>query len=86
MEYNIFSKTCSRAIRAWGTKSGKTRLSGMRDIRLRTAAYAAAMLLTAGPAAAQTATVNDYSVKWESPSGNASGAMPIGNGEVGANV
>lgn len=58
----------------------------MRDIRLRTAAYAAAMLLTAGPAATQTATVNDYSVKWESPSGNASGAMPIGNGEVGANV
>ena len=35
---------------------------------------------------AQSELVNDYSVLWDSPSENASGAMPIGNGEVGANV
>lgn len=35
---------------------------------------------------AQTDVVNHYSVSWDSPSENASGAMPIGNGEVGANV
>lgn len=31
-------------------------------------------------------SVNDYAVKWDSPSKNASGSMPVGNGEVGANV
>lgn len=35
---------------------------------------------------AQSDRVNDYSVTWDSPSVNSSGAMPIGNGEVGANV
>lgn len=35
---------------------------------------------------AQSDIVNDYSVVWNTPSENASGAMPIGNGEVGANV
>lgn len=35
---------------------------------------------------AQSDVVNNYSVIWDSPSGNSSGAMPIGNGEVGANV
>lgn len=35
---------------------------------------------------AQSNIVNNYSVLWNSPSENASGAMPIGNGEVGANV
>ncbi|WP_289007285.1 DUF5703 domain-containing protein [uncultured Parabacteroides sp.] len=35
---------------------------------------------------AQSDIVNDYSVLWNSPSEDASGAMPIGNGEVGANV
>jgi hypothetical protein len=31
-------------------------------------------------------SVNKYAVTWNSPSDNASGSMPIGNGEVGANV
>lgn len=31
-------------------------------------------------------SVNRYTVTWDTPSANASGAMPIGNGEVGANV
>ena len=35
---------------------------------------------------AQSEVVNKYAVNWDSPSANASGAMPIGNGEVGANV
>ena len=35
---------------------------------------------------AQSDIVNQYSVAWDSPSKNSSGAMPIGNGEVGANV
>lgn len=35
---------------------------------------------------AQSETVNDYAVSWDSPSENSSGSMPIGNGEVGANV
>ena len=35
---------------------------------------------------AQSDIVNNYSVLWDSPSKDASGAMPIGNGEVGANV
>lgn len=35
---------------------------------------------------AQSDVVNKYAVNWNSPSTNASGAMPIGNGEVGANV
>ena len=29
--------------------------------------------------------VSDYNVVWDSPSENAAGSMPIGNGEVGAN-
>lgn len=36
--------------------------------------------------AAQSDVVNRYSVEWDTPSKNASGSMPIGNGEVGANV
>ena len=35
---------------------------------------------------AQANKVNDYTVHWTTPGGNASAAMPIGNGEVGANV
>lgn len=35
---------------------------------------------------AQSDVVNKYSVAWNSPSENPSGAMPIGNGEVGASV
>lgn len=35
---------------------------------------------------AQSDVVNKYSVEWNTPSKNASGSMPIGNGEVGANV
>lgn len=48
------------------------------------AALCAAML----PASvcAQSDVVNRYTVNWETPSENASGSMPIGNGEVGANV
>ena len=34
----------------------------------------------------QTNIVNQYSVCWDTPSENAAGSMPIGNGEVGANV
>lgn len=34
----------------------------------------------------QTNIVNQYSVCWDAPSENAAGSMPIGNGEVGANV
>ena len=30
-------------------------------------------------------SVSDYNVVWDSPSENAAGSMPIGNGEVGAN-
>ncbi|GEM_PF-1426901 len=30
-------------------------------------------------------SVSDYNVEWDSPSENAAGSMPIGNGEVGAN-
>ena len=37
-------------------------------------------------ATAQGFNVNRYCVTWNSPSGNPSGSMPIGNGEVGANV
>ena len=35
---------------------------------------------------AQTNLVNQYTVNWDAPSENAAGSMPIGNGEVGANV
>ena len=47
-----------------------------------------ACLLLSGLSAlyAQSDVVNNYSVVWNTPSENASGAMPIGNGEVGANV
>lgn len=38
------------------------------------------------PVYAQSDRVNKYAVTWDNPSGNSSGAMPIGNGEVGANV
>lgn len=31
-------------------------------------------------------TINDYNVIWDTPSQNAAGSMPIGNGEVGLNV
>lgn len=46
----------------------------------------AILLLASNVVNAQSDVVNDYSVVWDSPSENASGAMPIGNGEVGANV
>lgn len=36
--------------------------------------------------AAAFASLDDYNVVWTSPSENAAGAMPIGNGEVGLNV
>jgi hypothetical protein len=32
------------------------------------------------------AGLDDYNVRWDSPSRDASGSMPIGNGEVGLNV
>lgn len=35
---------------------------------------------------AQSDVVNNYSVSWDNPSENSAGSMPIGNGEVGANV
>lgn len=47
---------------------------------------AATLLLASNVVNAQSDVVNDYSVVWNSPSQNSSGAMPIGNGEVGANV
>ncbi len=34
----------------------------------------------------QEPCVSDYNVVWDSPSENAAGCMPIGNGEVGANL
>jgi len=41
------------------------------------------LLLTASTYAA---SVSDYNVVWETPSRNSSGSMPIGNGDIGANV
>ena len=38
------------------------------------------------PMLAQSDVVNKFSIEWNTPSQNASGSMPIGNGEVGANV
>lgn len=38
---------------------------------------------TAGPCAASAA---DYNVVWDSPSADCHGSMPIGNGDIGANV
>lgn len=47
---------------------------------------AALLLLASNTVEAQSDVVNNYSVSWDSPSENSAGAMPIGNGEVGANV
>ncbi|MGN0230140.1 MAG: DUF5703 domain-containing protein [Muribaculaceae bacterium] len=44
------------------------------------------ILCFASTVGAQDFNVGNYNVIWDSASGNASGAMPIGNGEVGANV
>ena len=44
-------------------------------------------LLGSAPAAADPlAELDRYNVVWDSPSQNAAGSMPIGNGEVGLNV
>lgn len=48
--------------------------------------FATTLLFAFNVVNGQSDVVNDYSVVWDSPSENASGAMPIGNGEVGANV
>lgn len=35
---------------------------------------------------AQKASLDDYNVQWDTPGGNSQGSMPIGNGDIGANV
>lgn len=47
---------------------------------------AAMLLLSSNIINAQSDIVNNYSVTWNNPSANSSEALPIGNGEVGANV
>ena len=38
------------------------------------------------PCLSQAQTIGDYNVVWRSPSSDASGAMPLGNGELGINL
>ena len=38
------------------------------------------------PCLSQAQTIGDYDVVWRSPSSDASGAMPLGNGELGINL
>jgi len=54
-------------------------------------ASALVMAGVVGPARAQdagnpAAAVTDYNVVWDSPSADFNGSMPIGNGDIGANV
>ena len=54
---------------------------------MKNSLYVAALLLFIQSVLyAQSDVVNNYSVTWDSPSESSAGAMPIGNGEVGANV
>lgn len=43
-------------------------------------------LLFIEPITAQTKTVSDYNILWTTPGINSQGSMPIGNGDIGANV
>lgn len=43
-------------------------------------------LLVAGMAMAQQAEIDRYNVEWDTPSENSAGSMPLGNGELGANL
>ena len=47
--------------------------------------FVLASLFTTSCSASEEPKVSDYNVVWDSPSENAAGSMPIGNGEVGAN-
>ncbi len=44
------------------------------------------LLALCGSLSADVGSVADYNVTWESPSKDAHGSMPIGNGDIGANV
>ena len=60
----------------------------MRNIfsRFASATFLATVsILPSSCSFAEEPSVSDYNVVWESPSQNAAGSMPIGNGEVGAN-
>ncbi|SMD02015.1 DUF5703 domain-containing protein [Pedobacter nyackensis] len=37
-------------------------------------------------ASAQKTSLDDYNIQWGTPGGNSQGSMPIGNGDIGANV
>ena len=43
-------------------------------------------LLMASMATAQQAEIDGYNVEWNTPSENSAGSMPLGNGELGANL
>ena len=43
-------------------------------------------LILTFPCLSQAQTIGDYDVVWRSPSSDASGAMPLGNGELGINL
>jgi len=47
---------------------------------------AATLALGADPIARQSQWINDYAVVWSSPSVDAKGSMPLGNGDIGLNV
>ena len=49
------------------------------------ALFVTANLLLTSCSCSEGPSVSDYNVVWDSPSENAAGSMPIGNGEVGAN-
>jgi len=54
-----------------------------RRIRLITLIILTGFFTTAGIYAA---SLSDYNVVWDSPSTDFNGSMPIGNGDIGANV
>ena len=43
-------------------------------------------IILASEVNAQKTTLNDYNIKWTTPGINSQGSMPIGNGDIGANV
>ena len=45
-----------------------------------------ALLWLANPVAVQAANLDDYNVVWDTPSADAAGSMPLGNGEIGLNA
>ena len=55
----------------------------IRQIKLVRLVTLISLVATAG---IHAASLSDYNVVWDSPSADYNGSMPIGNGDIGANV